>query len=134
MVTYSPLFKIAIIYLGISIILYAGGVNNPDVTDQFNTVVKENGSGDYLSNTVSYGMSSNVSGIQPDIGSSASATGGLGLIEVLRAVGNAISFMVRVAFAIPVMFMGFPPFIQLFIGAPLGVIALIAAIYFVRSG
>jgi hypothetical protein len=139
MVTYSPLFKVAIIYLGVSLILVAGGINYHDVLSEQQKFVHNNTSNSFVNSMGEtggqYTLGSGITGTQPNLGAGASPVGGgLGLIEVLRVVWNGVDFLLKVALAIPTLLASFPGFIQYFVAIPLAVVAIIALLFFVRSG
>lgn len=128
MATGSPLIKVLIIYFGINIILYAGGVQTLN-----SDLVQINGTGDFTNDTVQYQVGS-ISGVTPNVNEQTSSGGFLSFIDVLRAVRGFVNFLITLFAGIFIVFLPFPPAIQLFVGVPLGFVFIIGLIYFTRSG
>lgn len=138
MATNSPLIKVLIIYFGINILLYAGGVRLGQLTvggaNVGDLISSSNSSADITDSSVQYGLG-NISSQTPDVNDQ---TGGfssaLSFIDVLRSVRTLINFLVVAFGGVFIVFLLFPPVVQLFVGLPLAFMFLIGLIYFVRSG
>ena len=132
MATNSILVKVIIIYFGINMLLYAGGVRLSDVS-VFNGLVSSNSQGINITNpTAEFGggtITSEGPNVDQDSGSSA-----LTFIDVLASVRNFINFVGVMFGGIFIVFLLFPPALQFFVGAPLSLLAIIGLIYFARSG
>jgi hypothetical protein len=129
MATGSLLVKTTIIYLCVSIMLYAGGVRFTDSNSSFNSFItaqETNGQNQY--------NIGNITGVMPNVNEQSTFSTGVNFIDAIRAVRAFIELIVNVVFAIPTLFFSFPSPIQLFFGVPLAVIAFLGLIYFTRSG
>lgn len=137
MATSSIMVKTIIIYFSISILLYAGGVRFTDAIGgtAFNKFVNtSNTSASILDNNNQY-STGGILGVAPNVkDQSTTVATGFGIIDALRAVRDFVELIVNILAAIPTLFFYFPPVVQLFVGVPLGLLALIGVIYFARSG
>jgi len=135
MATNSVLIKVLVIYFGINLLLYAGGVRFTDVKDApvFSSLVNTNNNTSTITDSgIQYslgGIGGNSPNVNVDSGSTA-----LSFIDVLSSVRGFINFVITMFTGIFVMFLLFPGPIQFFVGVPLAFMALIGMIYFARSG
>lgn len=135
--TQSLFVKVFIIYLGISILLFAGGVRFTDAItgDAFQVLVSStNPNASIVDDDVQYNIGT-ISTVGPNVNDQTGVVStGVTFIDVLRSVRDFVRLILNVLLAIPALFFYFPPAVQLFIGVPLGVLAFIGMIFFVRSG
>ena len=135
MATGSLLVKIIVFYFSINALLFAGGIRFGD-TDVFSDLVNANQTLDITDPGAQYTLGTNLSGQTPDVNEQTSPGSiGLSFIDVLRASRGFIQFMGIMMVGLPYVFVTlFPPIIQLFVGVPLTLLALVGLIYFGRSG
>lgn len=137
MTTSSVLVKVLIIYLGISVLLYAGGVRFTDAITGNTFPVLVNSSNDSASITdpnVQYDLGT-VKTATPNVNEQTGIVStGITFIDVLRAARDFVLLMINIILAIPALFFYLPPIVQLFVGVPLGFLGTIGLIYFVRTG
>lgn len=132
MATNSLLVKVLILYFGINLLLFAGGVRLTDTTIFSDLVFSSNANASITDNNVQYGagtLSDQTPNVNVDNGSAS-----VPFIDVVGAVRLFVNFVSVLFGGIFIVFLLFPPVIQLFVGAPLGLLAIIGTIYFVRSG
>jgi hypothetical protein len=136
MATGSLLVKMLIIYFSINVLLFAGGIRFGNTSVFGDLIAVNNYSADITDSNNQYQLSSNLSGLSPNVNDQTSpGVLGLSFIDVLRAVRDFINFIGFMLVGLPYVFVTlFPPVIQLFVGAPLAFLALIGLIYFARSG
>jgi hypothetical protein len=132
MATGSLLVKSILLYLSISIILYAGGVRLTD-SNGFNSFITASNPDNGITGQNQFGLG-NITSITPDTSEVSNLGGGFNFIDPIRSIRNFINLIIDVVFAIPTLFFSFPAPIQLFFGVPLAVIALLGIVYFTRSG
>ena len=137
MTSSSVFVKVFVIYLAISILLYAAGVRFTDAIagEAFHVLVSP--SNDSLSITdpnAQYDLGT-IKTTAPNVDEQTGIEStGITFIDVLRAVRDFVRLVVNVLFAIPGLFFYLPGVVQLFVGVPLGALAFIGLIYFVRTG
>lgn len=132
MATNSVLVKTLMIYFGINLLLYAGGVRFTDTSVFEDLVSTSNGQANITDNDVQYGLG-NIGGNNPNVNVESGSTA-LSFIDVLSSVRSFINFIAVLFGGIFIVFLLFPPAIQLFVGVPLALAAFIGGIYFARSG
>lgn len=141
MATGSPLIKVIMLYFAINLLLYAGGIRTFGESGGINMfTTATNNTSTFYDNTQQYGVygtgiSTPFSG-NGTVNVNEQTTNGttLSFIDVLRAVRDFINFLGVLFGGIFILFLYFPPAVQLFVGVPLGLLAIIAAVYFTRSG
>ena len=128
----SLLVKVIIIYFGINLILYAGGVRLGDASVFGSLVATSNSSATITDTTVQYGVGT-INNNGPNVNQNTGSTL-LSFIDVLAAVRAFINFVGVMFGGIFIVFLSFPPAFQFFVGVPLALLALVGSIYFARSG
>ena len=140
MATGSLLVKAVMIYLGINLMLYAGGVRVGQLTSGENIfsglVTTSNDTAPITDSNVQYGVG--IIGNQSNLPNVNQQTGGisgaLSFIDVVRSVANVINFLIVMVGGIFIVFLTFPAPVQLFLGVPLAITFILGLIYFARSG
>lgn len=138
MVTSSPLIKTLVLYFAINLVLYAGGLRVSDLTTGRglfdDLITSSNSSEDITSSNVQYGIGE-IGGETPNVNQQ---TGGfssvLSFIDVVRAIASFVNFLIVLMGGIFILFLLFPPAIQLFVGVPMAFMFIIGLVWFVRSG
>lgn len=133
MATGSLLVKSVILYLSISILLYAGGIRFTEGSG-FNSFISASNPNATIADQNNQFNIGDVSGVVPNVNEQSTFSTGINFIDAIRAVRAFIELIVNVMFAIPTLFFTLPSSIQLFFGVPLSVIALLGIVYFTRSG
>lgn len=132
MATNSVLVKAMMIYFGINLILFAGGVRFTDVSIFSDLVDASDTTASITDNNVQYGIGG-IGGNTPNVNQDSGSTA-LTFIDVLSSVRTFVNFIVVMFAGVFIVFLLFPPAIQLFVGVPLAFAAFIGMIYFARSG
>lgn len=142
MATGSLLVKAMLIYFGINLILYAGGIRVENLTSgesifsAFVNVNSTESNPDITSNNVQYSIGSIGNGsFNPNVNEQTGGiSGALSFIDALRAIRAFFNFLLIMFTGVFILFLIFPPVIQLFIGVPLAMVFIIGLVYFARSG
>ena len=132
MATNSILVKVIVIYFGINLLLYAGGVRLTDTTVFADLVATNNENVSITDSNAQFGIGAignNNPNVDQDSGSTA-----LTFIDVLSSVRTFVNFIAVMFGGVFIVFLLFPPVIQFFLGVPLALLAIIGSIYFARSG
>jgi hypothetical protein len=132
MATNSILVKVIVIYFGINLLLYAGGVRLTDTTVFADLVTTNNANASITDSGLQFGIGAigdNNPNVNQDSGSTA-----LTFIDVLSSVRTFVNFIAVMFGGVFIVFLLFPPVIQFFLGVPLALLAIIGSIYFARSG
>jgi hypothetical protein len=132
MATNSVLVKALMIYFGINLILFAGGVRLTDVSIFGDLISTTDVNAGITDNEVQYGIGT-IGGNTPNVNQDSGSTA-LTFIDVLSSVRTFVNFIVVMFAGVFIVFLLFPPVIQLFVGVPLAFAAFIGMIYFARSG
>jgi len=132
MATNSILVKVIMIYFGINMLLYAGGVRLSDVSI-FSGLVSSNSEGIDITDPSAQFGGGNITNLNPNVDQD-SGSSALTFIDVLASVRQFIDFVGVMFGGIFIVFLLFPPALQFFVGAPLSLAAIIGLIYFARSG
>lgn len=132
MATNSVLVKSLIIYFGINLLLYAGGVRLTDVDIMGDLLSATDTNASITDNNVQYGIG-NIGGNTPNVNQDSGSTA-LTFIDVLSSVRTFVNFITVMFGGVFIVFLLFPPVVQFFLGVPLALAAFIGMIYFARSG
>lgn len=132
MATNSVLVKALMIYFGINLVLYAGGVRLTDVDIVGDLLSTTDTGASITDSNVQYGIG-NIGGNTPNVNQDSGSTA-LTFIDVLSSVRSFINFIAVMFAGVFIVFLLFPPAVQFFLGAPLALAAFIGMIYFARSG
>jgi len=130
--TNSILVKVIVIYFGINLLLYAGGVRLTDTSVFSDLVMTTDNNASITDSNVQFGVGAigdNSPNVNQDSGSTA-----LTFIDVLSSVRTFVNFVAVMFGGVFIVFLLFPPVVQFFLGVPLGLLAIIGLIYFARSG
>lgn len=132
MATNSILVKVIVIYFGINLLLYAGGVRLTDTNIFSDLVSTTDVNASITDNEVQYGIGT-IGEQDPNVNQDSGSTA-LTFIDVLSSVRNFVNFVAVMFGGVFIVFLLFPPVVQFFLGVPLGLLSIIGLIYFARSG
>ena len=136
MTTGSILVKVLVMYISINLVLFAGGVHISSISGGstlFSDLVSTNSTG-LADDQAQYGLGTIQTQV-PNVNEQTNiVSSGFSFIDVLRSVRGFINFVLVMLFGIFIVFLVYPPVIQLFVGVPMALLFLVALIYFTRSG
>ena len=132
MATNSALVKILLIYFGINLLLYAGGVRFTD-TGVFGDLVNASNTNASITDTDTQYSVGGIAGNSPNVNVD-NGSASVAFIDVLGAVRGFINFIIGMLAGVFVVFLVTPPAVQLFVGVPMALVMLIGIVYFARSG
>lgn len=125
----NMLVKSVLIYVCMSLFLFLGGVG-PNVGTAFIDDL-------FVIQDDQVEVSDDLRAAAPNVDEETSGVGGtLSFLDVLKAARAFIRLMTGVLFAIPSLFItaGTPFIVQVLVGAPLVIVAVVALVSFARSG